>query len=74
MGATWLGKGRGDQTTDEAKFHETRRRARFAVVIGETGRVFEIAAVDSRHLLVPADYYVDANTANEGLVAAYRSC
>jgi len=57
VGATWLGKGRGDQTTDEAKFHETRRRARFAVVIGETGRVFEIAA--------------DANTANEGLITAY---
>jgi len=31
----------------------------------------EIAAVDSRHLLASADYYIDANTANEGLITAY---
>ena len=79
-------------------------RLRFAVVIGETGRVFvgvagmnkadgtgvikefwptgagggvadqiDIAAIDNRHLLVPADYYIDANTANEGLIASYWS-
>ena len=79
-------------------------RLRFAVVIGETGRVFvgtagmntanrtglindfcpagagrgvadqiDIAAIDNRQLLVPADYYIDANTANEGLIASYWS-
>ena len=79
-------------------------RLRFAVVIGETGRVFlgvagmnkangtgvikefwptgggggvadqiEFAAIDKRRLLVPADYYVDANNAGEGLVASYWS-
>ncbi len=79
-------------------------RLRFAVVIGENGRVFvgvagmnkangtgvikefwptgagggvadqiDIAAVDNRHLLVPADYYIDANAANEGLIASYWS-
>jgi hypothetical protein len=77
-------------------------RMRFAVVIGETGRVFlgvagmnkadgtgvvkqfwptgagggiadefEVTAMDDRHLLVPSDYYVDANNANEGLIVAY---
>ena len=79
-------------------------RLRFAVVIGETGRVFvgvagmnkanghrrdqrvladgagggvadqiDITAIDNRHLLMPADYYIDANTANEGLIASYWS-
>ncbi len=79
-------------------------RLRFAVVIGETGRVFvgvagmtkangtgvikefwptgagggvadqiDIAAIDNRHLLAPADYHIDANTANEGLIASYWS-
>ena len=79
-------------------------RLRFAVVIGETGRVFlgvagmnkangtgvikefwptgggggvadqiEFEAIDNRHLLVPADYYVDANNAGEGLIVAYWS-
>jgi hypothetical protein len=79
-------------------------RLRFAVVIGETGRVFlgvagmnkatgagvikefwptgagggvadqmEIAAFENRHLLTPADYYIDANTAGEGLIVAYWS-
>ena len=79
-------------------------RPRFAVVIGETGRVFvgvvgmnkangtgvikefwptgagggvadqiDIAAIDNRHLLAPADYYIDANTANEGLIASFWS-
>ena len=79
-------------------------RLRFAVVIGETGRVFlgiagmnkangtgvikefwptgagggvadqiEIAAIENRHLLTPADYYVDANNAGEGLIASYWS-
>lgn len=33
----------------------------------------EIAAIDKRHLLVPADYYVDANNAGEGLIVAYWS-
>jgi hypothetical protein len=78
------------------------KRMRFAVVIGETGRVFlgvtgmnksngtgvvkefwptgagggvadafEIWAVDERHPLAPADYYVDANNAGEGLIVAY---
>ena len=32
---------------------------------------YEIWAEDSRHLLVPSDYYVDANNAGEGLIVAY---
>ena len=32
---------------------------------------FDIWAEDSRHLLVPSDYYVDANNAGEGLIVAY---
>ncbi len=77
-------------------------RLRFAVVIGETGRVFvgvagmnkatgvgvikefwltgagggiaddfSIETPDGQHFVVSADYYVDANTANEGLIVAY---
>jgi hypothetical protein len=30
----------------------------------------EITAIENRHLLTPADYYVDANTATEGLIAS----
>ena len=33
----------------------------------------EFAAIDNRHLLIPADYYVDANNASEGLIASYWS-
>lgn len=33
----------------------------------------EIEAIENRHLLIPADYYIDANTANEGLIASYWS-
>ena len=29
--------------------------------------------IDNRHLLAPADYYVDANNASEGLIASYWS-
>jgi hypothetical protein len=77
-------------------------RLRFAVVIGETGRIFvgvagmnkatgagvikefwptgagggvadefTVETPDGEHFLVPADYYVDANAANEGLIVAY---
>jgi len=28
-------------------------------------------AEDARHLLLPSDYYVDANNAGEGLIVAY---
>ncbi|GIW55476.1 MAG: hypothetical protein KatS3mg082_1880 [Nitrospiraceae bacterium] len=75
-------------------------RIRFAVVIGETGRVFlgvagmnkatgagvvkefwptgagggvadELVLESASGELRPADYYVDANTAGEGLIVAY---
>jgi hypothetical protein len=76
-------------------------RMRFAVVIGEVGRVFvgvqgmnkatgagvlkefwptgggggvaDELVIESRDgdLLRPADYYIDANTATEGLIVAY---
>ena len=32
---------------------------------------FDIWAEDSRHLLLPSDYYVDANNAGDGLIVAY---
>lgn len=32
---------------------------------------FDIWAEDSRRLLVPSDYYIDANNAGEGLIVAY---
>ena len=38
---------------------------------GGVADAFDICAEDSRHLLVPADYYVDANNAGEGLIVAY---
>jgi len=76
------------------------RRIRFAVAIGETGRVFlgvqgmnkatgagvvkefwptgagggvadELVLESAAGDLRPSDYYVDANTAGEGLIAAY---
>ena len=63
-------------------------KLRFAVVIGETGRVFlGVAGMNKAtgggiadeivlgspngDLLRPADYYVDANVAGEGLIVAY---
>lgn len=75
-------------------------RIRFAVAIGETGRVFlgvagmnkasgagvvkefwptgagggvadELALESAAGELRPSDYYVDANTAGEGLIIAY---
>jgi hypothetical protein len=75
-------------------------RIRFAVVIGETGRVFlgmagmnkatgagvvkefwptgagggvadELVLESATGELRPADYYVDANTAGEGVIVAY---
>jgi len=74
-------------------------RIRFAVVVGETGRVFlgvegmnkatgagvvkefwptgagggvaDELVLESVKGLRPADYYVDANVAGEGLIAAY---
>jgi hypothetical protein len=75
-------------------------RIRFAVAIGETGRVFlgvagmnkasgagvvkefwptgagggvadELVLESAAGELVPSDYYVDANTAGEGLIIAY---
>jgi hypothetical protein len=75
-------------------------RIRFAVVVGETGRVFlgvagmnkatgtgvvkefwptgacggvadELVLESAAGDLRPADYYVDANTAGEGLIVAY---
>ncbi|HOQ47671.1 MAG TPA: hypothetical protein PLA43_20435 [Bryobacteraceae bacterium] len=74
-------------------------RLRFAVVIGETGRVFlgvagmnkttgagvvkefwptgagggiaDELVLESANGLRPADYYVDANVAGEGLIVAY---
>ena len=33
----------------------------------------EFAAIDNRYLLIPADYYVDANNASEGLIASHWS-
>ena len=38
---------------------------------GGVADAFDIWAEDSRHLLVPSDYYVDANNAGEGLIVAY---
>ena len=38
---------------------------------GGVADAYEIWAEDSRHLLVPSDYYVDANNAGEGLIVAY---
>ena len=38
---------------------------------GGVADAYEIWAEDARHLLLPADYYVDANNAGEGLIVAY---
>jgi len=38
---------------------------------GGVADAFDIWAEDSRHLLVPSDYYVDANNAGEGIIVAY---
>jgi len=32
---------------------------------------FTIQTLDGQHFVVPADYYIDANTTNEGLIVAY---
>jgi hypothetical protein len=32
---------------------------------------FSIETPDAQHSVVPADYYIGANTANEGLIVAY---
>ena len=38
---------------------------------GGVADAFEVWAVDERHLLAPADYYIDANNGGEGLIVAY---
>ncbi len=43
---------------------------------GGIADAFEVCAeqrdlVDDRHMLAPSDYYVDANTAGEGLIVCY---
>jgi len=38
---------------------------------GGIADAFEVWATDDRHLLSPADYYVDANNGGEGLIVAY---
>ncbi len=38
---------------------------------GGVADAYEIWAEDARHLLLPSDYYIDANNAGEGLIVAY---